>query len=104
MIHYAGDKKPWIDPSSDFAVDFWENAKKTPYYEVVLHRMVFGEPEHTNGYRSGIYKLADRVMPKGTRRREVAKKILPRDSRRWEFCKAIYYRLARGGKKQKGGF
>jgi len=95
IIHYAGDRKPWIDPSSDFAMDFWENAKKTPYYEVMLHRMVFGEPERTNGYRSGIRKLADKLIPKGTRRREFAKKILPRDSNRWNFIKKIYYFIFR---------
>ena len=41
--------------------------------------------------RSGARKFADKLLPKGTRRREFAKKILPKGSLRWRFCKQIYY-------------
>lgn len=40
--------------------------------------------------RSGARKLADKLLPKGSHRREFAKIILPKGSRRWNFCKKIY--------------
>ena len=41
--------------------------------------------------RSGARKLADKLLPKGSKRREFAKLILPKGSRRWNFCKQIYF-------------
>lgn len=39
IIHYAGPEKPWLYPEGDFADIYWEYARKTPYYEVMLYRM-----------------------------------------------------------------
>lgn len=39
IIHYAGPQKPWFEPEMDFGIRFWEYAKKTPYYEIMLARM-----------------------------------------------------------------
>lgn len=39
IIHYAGPEKPWLFPEGDFANIYWDYAKKTPYYEVLLYRM-----------------------------------------------------------------
>ena len=39
IIHYAGPEKPWLYPETDFADEYWEYAKRTPYYEVMLYRM-----------------------------------------------------------------
>ena len=39
IIHYAGPEKPWLFPEGDFASIYWDYAKKTPYYEVMLYRM-----------------------------------------------------------------
>ncbi len=39
IIHFAGPEKPWLNPESDFAYVFWDYAKKTPYYELMLWRM-----------------------------------------------------------------
>lgn len=41
--------------------------------------------------RSGARKFADKLLPKGSRRRNLAKKILPKGSKRWSFCKKVYY-------------
>lgn len=41
--------------------------------------------------RSGARKLADKLLPPGTRRRKFAKLLLPKGSLRWGFCKQIYY-------------
>ncbi|MDE7330695.1 MAG: DUF4422 domain-containing protein [Lachnospiraceae bacterium] len=39
IIHYAGPEKPWLFPEGDFGSIYWDYAKKTPYYEVLLYRM-----------------------------------------------------------------
>jgi lipopolysaccharide biosynthesis glycosyltransferase len=39
IIHYAGPEKPWLFPEGDFADIYWEYAKQTPYYEMMLYRM-----------------------------------------------------------------
>lgn len=104
LIHYAGVPKPWNEPEILHGIDFWEIAKKTPVYEILISRMMNAKLGmlHPAVYdlqiragifdtRSGARKLADKLLPKGTRRREFAKKILPKGSLRWRFCKQIYY-------------
>lgn len=39
IIHYAGPQKPWLYPEMDFAQEFWEYAKNTSFYEMLLYRM-----------------------------------------------------------------
>ena len=39
VIHYAGPDKPWLNPLSDYAVEFWQYARKTPYYEEMIARL-----------------------------------------------------------------
>ncbi len=39
IIHYAGPDKPWTNPDSDFADIFWNYARKSGFYEVILNRM-----------------------------------------------------------------
>ena len=44
IIHYAGYRKPWEDPSVDFAQEFWANARRSPFYELILYRMDLEKP------------------------------------------------------------
>ena len=39
IIHYAGFKKPWYDPTEDYAQEFWKYARKTIYYEELLQHI-----------------------------------------------------------------
>lgn len=39
IIHYGGSVKPWQRADTDFAVDFWNIAKKSVFYEVIISRM-----------------------------------------------------------------
>lgn len=39
IIHYAGFKKPWYDPTEDYAQEFWKYARKTVYYEELLQHI-----------------------------------------------------------------
>ncbi len=94
-IHFAGRSIPCFVPCVDLAEFFWKYARKTPYYEIILGAMI----DNKNAIlinsqidtRTGARKIADKVLPKGTRRREFAKLLLPKDSLRWRFCKQIYY-------------
>lgn len=36
IIHYAGEKKPWIVADTEFAEEFWFIARQTPWYEAAL--------------------------------------------------------------------
>ena len=82
IIHYAGVEKPWTTPDSDFAEVFWKYARETLFYEVILQRMGGREePKKRSGLLSKngrLFKLANRLLPKGTRRREIVKKIARR--------------------------
>jgi len=39
IIHYADRGKPWLDPSQDMAEQWWQYARNTPFYELLLYRM-----------------------------------------------------------------
>lgn len=36
VVHYAGEKKPWLVPAIDFAELFWSALRQTPFYEEAL--------------------------------------------------------------------
>lgn len=104
IIHYANQPKPWDNPGVICSNEFWTVARQTSFYEIIICRMI---DNRVTGlvpaiqdlqYRMGIFdprsparKFADKLLPKGTRRREFVKKIIPKDSLRWRFCKQIYY-------------
>jgi len=92
IIHYASENKPWYNPDLEFAAEFWSCAKKTPFYETILLRML--EPPKVvvaEDHRTGARKIADVLFPQGTKRRKVLKFFLPKGSLRWRFCKQIYF-------------
>ena len=119
LVHFASVPKPWDDPSIFRASEFWNVARCTKFYEILIGRVADGRKNslipsildlqnkiniintsdaNTNlryvDHRSGARIFADELLPKGTKRREFAKKILPKGSLRWRFCKQIYYIFA----------
>lgn len=98
IIHYAGYAKPWLYLPADHGDDFWAVARETPFYEELLFQMMNFQSralcsrsmnEHvqtkhgpTPTLRQRIKgkcvyclrKIADVVLPKGSRRRENVKK------------------------------
>ena len=40
IIHWAGGFKPWFYPDEEYAYIWWEYARKTPFYEEILARMI----------------------------------------------------------------
>ena len=92
--------------------DIWlKTARTTVYYETFIYQLAQNTGKLLNGRisnletiafdvqnrmgifdtRSGARKLADKLLPLGSRRRAFAKKLLPKGSLRWRFCKQIYY-------------
>lgn len=91
---------PWNNLNVDFSHEFWNLVRGTCVYERILSRMIFQCVATLNNNnmqmisidsRSGIRKLADKVLPKGSKRREFLKVILPKGSLRWRLLKQIYY-------------
>lgn len=104
ILHFAAQPKPWFAPEILNAEEYWNLARKTPFYEALISRMMdakaifYTSSAHgAHGsfniadQRSGARRLADKVLPKGSKRREFAKVLLPKGSLRWRFCKQIYY-------------
>ncbi|MBT9790650.1 DUF4422 domain-containing protein [Clostridium sp. MCC344] len=56
IIHYAGPQKPWFEPEMDFGMQFWECARGTAYYEIMLGRMnaQYNKPGHMNKRKGNI--------------------------------------------------
>ena len=96
VIHYANQPKPWSNPNISYADKWWEIARKTPFYEIILQRMSYEQSSyisfttldhfsrimfpfkwlkkvHKVGY---IRQIADKLLPHGTKRRKIVKKLL----------------------------
>lgn len=89
IIHYAGNEKPWYNPSFEYAEEFWFTLRKTPFYEIVIDRRAiengWGIAEQAikrtqksrrikNGCRRIVRKSADIIIPKGTKRRDTIRR------------------------------
>ena len=101
LVHFVAYPKPWLDPTVEYSQQFWITARRTPYYETILFMLMegrYGGPifsiQQSIGaldMRSGARKFADKLLPKGSKRREIAKILLPKGSLRLRFCKQVYY-------------
>jgi lipopolysaccharide biosynthesis glycosyltransferase len=78
IIHYAGAQKPWQDPEMDFAPDFWDVARRSPFYETILLRLHNYKPPLAIS-KKRIKNIVLLLFPPGTKRRN--------------FMRKIYYRL-----------
>ena len=63
IIHYAGPQKPWLEPEMDFAQEFWEHAKTTSFYEVMVWRM----GQERKDEHSTSWKTPFRIVKRGLR-------------------------------------
>ena len=64
IIHYAGPQKPWFEPEMDFGMQFWECARGTAYYEIMLGRMNRAtgkdrDNNHKNIFRGAVQCVLD---------------------------------------------
>lgn len=90
IIHYASQPKPWINAEVKHADIWWKYAKNTDFYHICLYRMM--QATHPLIQQvSFARKVADKLLPKGTKRRDMLKSIIPKDSPQWNFLKKLYH-------------
>lgn len=58
IYHFAGADKPWNDPGLDCADIFWDAARKTPWYEIILEDLIGSSVF----FRRGIVTKSDPVL------------------------------------------
>lgn len=58
IYHFAGADKPWNDPSLDKADIFWEAARKTMWYEIILEDLIGA----STFFRRGIIRKDDPAL------------------------------------------
>lgn len=81
IIHFAGYQKPWNVVDCDFAYYFWKYAKLSPYFPILLRTVIRGSLEEPSVRPADIEnnptirRLANKILPFGSRRREALKKI-----------------------------
>ena len=83
----------WIPQQSQTAKAFWQYAQMTPFYEELLFGAIAPPCHAVPEYRSNARKIADRILPIGSTRRNILKLLIPKDSVRWRILKKIYYTL-----------
>lgn len=97
IIHYAGDFKPWIYPNIDFADDFWEIARTTPFYETILynlvqHRVNEGVICHQQMFHNHFIRRY--ITPyREEKLKKLVKRSLPNDSKLYKYIRKVYFKL-----------
>ena len=56
IIHWIGPNKPWKETTRQYAYLWWQYARKTPYYEIILLRMM-----NTSSINQQIQTLTDQI-------------------------------------------
>lgn len=84
IVHFAGAIKPWQNASCDMASYFWQYARNTPFYEVIIQDMV---PDARND--SDITEFHERVLSDSSPLRKIIDPIAPYGSARREALKAL---------------
>ena len=95
IIHYASQPKPWNDPNVKYSEFWWRYAAKTEFYPLINFRMAQGSVNGALvfGRLSLARRVADKLLPKGSKRREALKKIMPRGSKQFELLKRMYHKF-----------
>lgn len=83
IIHYAGFCKPWDEPTEEFGEVFWDYARRTPYYEILLYRMskhiaddiVYYSKKDEKSHISLRSRILYFFLPDGSKRRNAARKM-----------------------------
>ena len=85
IIHYAGFKKPWHNPSEDYAHKFWYYARQTIYYEDLLAQITKfatgigrgNAPRHDfkGKVKTTTFKAYTKTFPYGSKRWQTLRKL-----------------------------
>lgn len=94
IIHYVGRAMPCYTTQPDLFEYFWEYARLTPFYEILIQRMAIDYAEKlaesiriqmrqelrretfSERWKRRIRSFADRILPPGTKRRFYVRKLL----------------------------
>lgn len=76
IIHYAGPAKPWEVPDCDFAEQFWDYSRRTPFYEEALRRLCnpAAKPASQRA-KDAIRATSDKLLPRNSQRRQIVRKM-----------------------------
>ena len=92
VLHYASQPKPWDCLEVTRSDEFWKYARRTPFYEILQKRLISNISTKEIGQkmtelpqleanllrnRNRIRKCIDRILPKGSTRRETVKRMVP---------------------------
>ncbi len=61
IIHYSGKHKPWLYPDEEFADIWWQYARKTPFYEEILTRMIQYQSNNENMQNNAVTPLRNEL-------------------------------------------
>lgn len=95
ILHYAGNEKPWLFPKQEWAEEFWLVFSQTPFFYGYLSQRMFDIAGYLTqqqlkeftiksnkqiglGVKNALKKIITKVLPIGTRRRELFRKIYRR--------------------------
>lgn len=56
IIHWVGSEKPWLNPEFRLAYKWWELARKTPFYEILIFKAHNYESKLAFKYRKNVIK------------------------------------------------
>ncbi len=76
ILHYANVPKPWDAPGSKASDEFWKLARETPYYEVMLHRLI-SRVATSASVPTPRQHWINYLFPVGSSRRKFIAKCLP---------------------------
>lgn len=100
-VHFAGDFLPFKAPTVEFYWLFWKYARHTPYYEILLDRMINLKVQAQilpppaaaplPDTRSPAKKALDQKYPLGSKKRMRLERFCPYGTRRWRMAKKMWY-------------
>lgn len=93
LIHYANLPKPWSNPEIEFASNFWEVARETAFYEVIISRLC---AEHANSatywHQQNFHaKFLNQVHKQKIK--NFIKIFFPTGTKRYAALKRLYFKL-----------
>lgn len=87
IIHYVGRCIPCFIPHVDMYQYYWSYARNTPYYELILSKMVSEAEKRMRRQQTLKQRIkAEWVMP-------IINKLFPKESKRRTFFKTVYFKL-----------
>jgi len=105
IFHYAGENKPWNSINLEYSEFFWEYARQTPWYELILHNFIKSTTQDSRIFKiSGKEKLIllfksyigkvifilRKVFPEGTIRKKKVLKVFIPIERKFPFLSSIF--------------